>query len=62
MLFKPSVSIIRVIKSRRMTCAGQVTRMRKRKGAHNVYVRKFEGKRPLVGPRRRQYNIKIGLI
>jgi len=38
--------IIRVIKSRILRWAGHVARIRERKGAYIVLVRKLEGKRP----------------
>jgi hypothetical protein len=40
-----SPSIIRTIKSRRMRWAGHVERMRKKRNAHRILVRKPEGKR-----------------
>jgi hypothetical protein len=40
-------SIIPVIKSRRMTCAGHVACMEERGDAYRVLVGKPEGKRPL---------------
>jgi hypothetical protein len=42
---------IRVIKSRRMKWAGNVARMRERRGAYSVLAVKSEGKRPLGRPR-----------
>jgi hypothetical protein len=39
--------IFRVIKSRRMRCAGHVARMRERRGVYKILVGKPEGKRPL---------------
>ena len=45
--------IVRVIKSRRMSCAVHVARMGERKGVYRVLVRKPEEKRPLGRPRRR---------
>jgi len=38
---------VRVIKSRRMRCAGHVARMGEERGAYRVLVGKPEGKRPL---------------
>ena len=48
-----SPNIVRVIKSRRMRCVGNVARMEKRTGAYKVLVGKLEGKRPHGRPRRR---------
>ena len=57
-----SPNIVRVIKSRRMTWAGQVTRMGWRRGVYRVLVRKLEGKRPLGRARLRwEDNIKMDL-
>jgi hypothetical protein len=42
-----SPSIIRMVKSRRMRCAGRVARIGAKRNAHRVFVRKLEGKRPL---------------
>jgi hypothetical protein len=54
-------NIVRVIKSRRMSWAGHVTRV-VGIGVHWVLVGKPEGKRPLGRPRRRwEDNIKIDL-
>ena len=54
-----SNSIVRVIKSRRMSLAGHVARMGDRRGVYRVLVGKPEGKRPLRRPRRRwEDNIK----
>jgi len=56
----PSPYIIRVINSIRM--AGHVARMGESRGAHRVFVGKYEGRRPLVRPRCRwEDNIKMGL-
>jgi hypothetical protein len=55
-------SIIRMIKSRRMICAGQVARMGKKMNAYRILVGKPEGKRPLGRPRHRwEDNIKMDL-
>jgi hypothetical protein len=52
--------IVRVVKSRRMRCAGHVACMGKERGVHRVLVGKPEGKRPLGRPRRRwEANIKM---
>jgi len=45
--------IVRVIKSRIMRWAGQIARMRERRGVYRVLGGKPEGKRPLGRPRRR---------
>ena len=49
----PSPDIVRVIKSRKMRWAGNVTRMGEERGVYRVLVGKLEGKRPLGRPRRR---------
>jgi hypothetical protein len=51
--FYSSPSIIRIIKSRRMRRAGHVARMREKRNAYRLLVRKPEGNRPLGRPRRR---------
>jgi len=57
-----SLSIIRVIKSRRMKWAGHVAWMGKFTNSHNILVGKKEGKRPLGRPRRKwEDNIKMDL-
>jgi len=57
-----SPNIVRVIKWRRMRWAGNVARMRERRGVYRVLVRKPEGKRTLGRPRRRwEDNIKMDL-
>jgi hypothetical protein len=57
-----SPNIIRVIKSRRMSCEGLVAHIEKRRGAYGVLVGKPEGKRPLGRPRLRWgNNIKMDL-
>jgi len=43
-------NIVRVVKSRRMRCAGHVARMVAGSGVHRVLVGKLEGKRPLGDP------------
>jgi hypothetical protein len=48
-----SPNIIRMIKSRRMRCAGHVARMGERRNAYTILVGKSEGKSPLERPRRR---------
>jgi len=58
----PYSDIVRVVKSRRMRCAGHVAHMREERGMHRVLVGKPEGKRPLGRPRRRwEDNIKLDL-
>jgi hypothetical protein len=57
-----SPSIIRMIKSTRMRCAGTVARMGEKRNAYRILVGKPEGKGPLGRPRRRCVdNIKIDL-
>ena len=57
-----SPNIVRVIKARRTSWAGHVTRMGQRRGVCRVLVRKPEGNRPLGRPRRRwEDNIKMDL-
>ena len=57
-----SPNIVRVIKSRRMRCAGHVARMGERRGVYRVLVAKREGKKPLGRPRRKwEDNIKMDL-
>jgi hypothetical protein len=52
--------ITRMIKSRRMRCAGHLPLMWKKRNAYSFLVEKAEGKRPLGRPRRRyEVNIKI---
>jgi hypothetical protein len=47
-----SLSIIRMIKSRRIKWAGYVAQMGKERNAHRILVGKPEGRRPLRRPRR----------
>ena len=57
-----SPSIVRVVKSRRMSWAGHVACMAEESGVHRVLVGKPEGKRPLGRPRRRwEDNIKMDI-
>jgi hypothetical protein len=57
-----SLSIIRIIKSRRMSWAGHVARMGDKRNAYKLLVGKPEGKRPLGRPRRRWVdNIRMNL-
>jgi hypothetical protein len=48
-----SPSIVRVIKARRMRWAGHVARTGEVRGAYNILVGRFEGRRPVGRPRRR---------
>jgi hypothetical protein len=58
-----SPSIIRIIKSRRMSWAGHVALMGEKRNVYRLLVGKPEGKRPLGRPRRRwTYNIKMDLL
>jgi len=55
-------NIVRVVKSRRMRCAGHVERMGEDRGVQRVLVGKPERKRPLGRPRRRwEDNITMDL-
>jgi hypothetical protein len=55
-----SPSIIRMIKSGRMRCAGHVARIGETRNAYRILMGKKEGKRPLGRPRHSwKYNIKI---
>jgi hypothetical protein len=57
-----SPNVIRMIKSRRMRWAGQVTRMGEKRNTYRILVGKSEGKRPLGRPRSKWVdNIKIDL-
>jgi hypothetical protein len=57
-----SPSIIKIIKSRRMSWAGHVARMGEKWTAYRLLVGKPEGKRPLGRPRRRRgTNIRMDL-
>jgi hypothetical protein len=57
-----SLTIVRVIKSRRMRSAGYVAHMEERRGVYRVLVGRPKGKRPLVRPRHRwEDNIKLDL-
>jgi hypothetical protein len=49
----PSISIIRMIKSRRIRWAGHVSCMGEKRNACRILVGKPEEKRPLGRPRRR---------
>jgi hypothetical protein len=50
--FYPSLSIIRMMKSRRMSWGVHVARMGAKRNAYRIFVGKSEGKRPLRRPRR----------
>jgi hypothetical protein len=56
-----SPSIIRMIKSRRMTWIKHVARMGEKRNAYRILVGKPEGNAPLGSRRRRQVNIKMDL-
>jgi hypothetical protein len=57
-----SPNIVRVIKSRRMRCAGHVARIDEAKSAYSVLVGRPEGKIALGRPRRKwDDNIKMDL-
>jgi hypothetical protein len=57
-----SPNTVRVIKSKRMRCVGQVACMEEMKNAYNIFEGKAEGKRPLGRPRRkRQDNIRMDI-
>jgi hypothetical protein len=57
-----SPNVIRVIRSRRMRCAGYVTRMGDRRGVYRILVWKVVEKRPLGKPRHRwEDNVRMGL-
>jgi hypothetical protein len=57
-----SLSIIRMIKSRRMRWAGHVARTGAKSNAYMILLGKPEGKRPLGRPRRRwEDNIKMDI-
>jgi hypothetical protein len=57
-----SISIIRVIKARRMRWAGHVARMGEVRGAYSIFVGRPEGRRPLGRPRRTwEDNVKMDL-
>ena len=57
-----SLSIIKMIKSRRVRWTGRVARMGEKRNAYRIFVGKPEGKSPLGRPRRRWVNnIKMDL-
>jgi transcription termination factor 2 len=56
-------SIIRIIKSRRLSWVGHVARMGEKRNVYRLLVGKSEEKRPLGRPRRRwKDNIKIEIL
>jgi hypothetical protein len=58
-----SPSIIRIMKPRRVRCAGHVARMEDKRNAYRLLVGKPEGRRPLGRPRRRWLdNIRMDLV
>jgi hypothetical protein len=58
-----SPSIIRIIKSRTMRCAGHLARTGEKRNAYGLLVGKPEGKRPIGRPRRRWVdNIRMDLV
>jgi hypothetical protein len=57
-----SPNIIRIMKRRRMRCAGHVAQMGEKRNAYRLLVGKPEGKRPLGRPRHKWVvNIKLDL-
>ena len=57
-----SPNIVRVIKSRRLRCAGHVARMEESRSAFKMLTCKPTGKRPLGRPRRRREdNVRMDL-
>jgi hypothetical protein len=61
--FYSSPSIIRIIKSRKMSWAGHVARMGEKRNVYRLLAGKPEGKIPLGRPRRRWIdNIKMDLV
>jgi hypothetical protein len=57
-----SLSIIRMIKSRRMRLTGHVARMGEKKNTYMISVGMSEGQRPIGRPRRMWvYNVKMEL-
>jgi hypothetical protein len=57
----PSPSEIRIIKPRRMKCAGHIARMGEKRNAYRLLVGKREGKRPLGRPRSRWLDNRMDL-
>jgi hypothetical protein len=61
-VYLETLSIIRIIKSRRMRWAGHVARMGDKRNAYRILVGTPEEKRPLGRPRRRREdNIRMDL-
>jgi len=57
-----SPNIVRMMKSRKIRWAGNVTRMEEKRGVYRILVGKPEGKRPLGRPRRKwEDNITMDL-
>jgi hypothetical protein len=56
-----SVSITRIIKSRRMSWIGHAARMREKRNVYRLLVGKKEGKRPTCKPVRGWVNIRMAL-
>jgi hypothetical protein len=58
-----SPSTFRIMKARRMRCAGHVARMGEKRNAYRLLVGKPERRRPLGRPRRRWVdNIRMDLV
>jgi hypothetical protein len=57
-----SPSIIRILKTRRMSWAEHVTRMGEKMKAYRLLMGKPEGRRPLGTPRRMLDNIRTDLV
>jgi hypothetical protein len=57
--FNPSSDIIRMMKSRRMTWAGHVERVREKRNPYRILVGKPEGKNSLRRPRRVMIILKL---
>jgi hypothetical protein len=57
-----STNIIRVVRSRRLRCAGHIAHMEERRDAHRILVGKTEGRRQLEKPKHRwEDSIKMDL-
>jgi hypothetical protein len=56
------INIIRQMKSRRMSWAGQVERMGEERNIYKALVKKPDGKRPLGRPRHRLEDVIIGRL
>jgi hypothetical protein len=58
-----SLSIIKIIKARRMGWTGHIARMGEKRNIYSLLVGKPEGRRPLGTPRRRWMdNIRMDLV